>query len=109
MRISDWSSDVCSSDLCPALFALDPDFLVPAHTDQLGQAPRVVFIALVYPRRKHRMSMARLDTYHWKADPMEFVPKPARHHAAFETNAFCLGRVFCDEIGRASCRERVCQ
>src|SRR3546814_2902095 len=65
MRISDWSSDVCSSDLstrhCPGAYP----------RQQRGRGRR----RLPVPRRAHH-------------DPAAHAPR---------------------EIGRASCRERVCQ
>src|SRR3546814_5933224 len=42
MRISDWSSDVCSSDLCFALLVAPPDLTrqsMPAPLDGFGSAP----------------------------------------------------------------------
>src|SRR3546814_9180249 len=64
MRISDWSSDVCSSDLAP-------NSLTQAHFSAPPAAP----ITLIDARRSVAMTGA----------PASF------------------------EIGRASCRERVCQ
>src|SRR3546814_7950816 len=77
MRISDWSSDVCSSDL--------PDHQhVPDITDMGRQAKR---------GRSRRAGMEQ----RW---PIEMVisrrPSPHRRQRH-------------EEIGRASCRERVCQ
>src|SRR3546814_4965311 len=75
MRISDWSSDVCSSDLEQARFALEkgvPDALVQENGD-----------------------LVRL------------APGPARIVERVRS-----GRLLLDgdvKIGRASCRERVCQ
>src|SRR3546814_7217233 len=66
MRISDWSSDVCSSDL---------------HSD-----PGI-------PGRIHRV----LDQAEWPSALREIF-----------TGNVGLQRTVC-EIGRASCRERVCQ
>src|SRR3546814_18257545 len=65
-RISDWSSDVCSSDL------------VPLHHQQ--------------PRRAHR--------------PLRDAEQ--RVHAR-RAEVLLFKHVDLDEIGRASCRERVCQ
>src|SRR3546814_19401368 len=43
MRISDWSSDACSSDLEPAChFELDPAVLLDAHRRARNGGPRVV-------------------------------------------------------------------
>src|SRR3546814_1417830 len=75
MRISDWSSDVCSSDL-PRL----PTARWPRHR-----------------RPAHRQSRCQPDSQ----SPPTRRPE---HHAAFEPGAH-----FVDKIGRASCRERVCQ
>src|SRR3546814_9913811 len=68
MRISDWSSDVCSSDLVGALIQLDAQ-------SSLGEACSS------------------------KAKP----PTPCRSIAS--SDSFWRER----KIGRASCRERVCQ
>src|SRR3546814_6796661 len=43
MRISDWSSDVCSSDLVDHHTALHPARVVTAKPDDLDQAARGVF------------------------------------------------------------------
>src|SRR3546814_6862020 len=67
MRISDWSSDVCSSDLRVRPLEHHTDALAVRHEVNLAPVHRTVIHAQV----------------------------PARAHA--------------DEIGRASCRERVCQ
>src|SRR3546814_8428548 len=85
MRISDWSSDVCSSDLAPWPYGeeearkflsmpLDPNqprFLIFART---GGAPRLVGGCGISPSAESELEMG-----YWIA------------------------------IGRASCRERVCQ
>src|SRR3546814_6527415 len=78
MRISDWSSDVCSSDLAPAVFQFGADRpanAVGADADGAGPGRRQ------QPRR------------------------PDRQHQRGGSGAGGGGY----EIGRASCRERVCQ
>src|SRR3546814_4927901 len=80
MRISDWSSDVCSSDLSGV-----------ADVVTLGMQPGPVrmFSALtILPEQ----SAAEFDARHPQG--ADYVIVPAVHR---------------DEIGRASCRERVCQ
>src|SRR3546814_2613461 len=70
MRISDWSSDVCSSDLAPAAFRPEPRAVEPAAVDQdrrLSGGLQVLSAILA----------------------LRYRPR--------------------GEIGRASCRERVCQ
>src|SRR3546814_6470717 len=77
MRISDWSSDVCSSDLLPKLESL-------SHNADDGI--------------RHFSGTA---TYTRTIDvPAASLRKGRRVYLD-------LGRV--EEIGRASCRERVCQ
>src|SRR3546814_20524048 len=81
MRISDWSSDVCSSDLASKVAWNDE-----MRTLQPGES-------LVYQfQAKH----AGMWMYH-------SGPAPALHHIG--TGMF--GGII--KIGRASCRERVCQ
>src|SRR3546814_14338136 len=94
MRISDWSSDVCSSDL-QALVWVDVQGLQP------GQASAVY---AYYGNEKATAGQDVAGTFgpdyklvwHFNADG---VPRDA---TANGSNAV-------DEIGRASCRERVCQ
>src|SRR3546814_8735501 len=70
MRISDWSSDVCSSDLpIPASAPLEANPAAQAADEQIAPAP---------------------------------LPEPPPAPAATPAPS-------ADEIGRASCRERVCQ
>src|SRR3546814_8625193 len=77
MRISDWSSDVCSSDL-------GEDRLRPAH------------------HGSHRLDRDARDIVVW-LEPGE--RGAAAHHAEPEHQRLGIG----NQIGRASCRERVCQ
>src|SRR3546814_3082511 len=79
MRISDWSSDVCSSDL----EVIEP-YLIQ-------QAPRE--LRLLTPRIK-RMT-----------EPVQQANEAAQTFA----QATDGGGKSAKEIGRASCRERVCQ
>src|SRR3546814_10706419 len=72
MRISDWSSDVCSSDLGQ------------------GDAAALLFALIV--------EQAELDLFRILGEQREV------HAAAVEGRTERIG-----EIGRASCRERVCQ
>src|SRR3546814_1234758 len=87
MRISDWSSDVCSSDLRGAA--------VTAHPGEvIAQRPTVLEVALAVAdadlRDRHAENAVR---------PWYLAPKGPSDHI-YPT---------CPEIGRASCRERVCQ
>src|SRR3546814_4854228 len=93
MRISDWSSDVCSSVLKLALF------LVPASR------PGVTATALP--------NIARAPLYRVDFDlPLAELARVGDGDGAAifdETIARAAVLVAAQEIGRASCRERVCQ
>src|SRR3546814_15008442 len=111
MRISDWSSDVCSSDLLMDDFQQafnDADIVYAAPVYPAGEQPieGVDSAELVagLKRRGHRNAatvegaddLARLIAADVQADDM----------------IICLGAgdiTKWAEIGRASCRERVCQ
>src|SRR3546814_2983275 len=89
MRISDWSSDVCSSDLAVAL-----QYAVDRHVRR-GRFRRSLL------RRR------RLDPLHHThaACPCFIAKKALMSPAESAVKARILG----NQIGRASCRERVCQ
>src|SRR3546814_4257181 len=79
MRISDWSSDVCSSDLCRRIArrAVCAELRRSAH------------------RRGHRQSrLSAESTEGWRTTLGHDPPRPEVHRSG---------------DGRASCRERVCQ
>src|SRR3546814_7918495 len=93
MRISDWSSDVCSSDLRrPVLWRSAADEAERHSTGRRsrreGTAETIVDAASLIAVAATRMSVS--DTLRWPAD--DRVDE-------FKT----------PEIGRASCRERVCK
>src|SRR3546814_16466016 len=101
MRISDWSSDVCSSDLILAQRA-DLDAQIAA-LDRLALAQRVD------DRRRlfRRDGEADADI---AAGGREDLAVDADHIAAHvEHRAAGVALVDRGEIGRASCRESVCQ
>src|SRR3546814_4420338 len=86
MRISDWSSDVCSSDLEIARLIISRDRLARKHgvsQNTIGEITTA--IALAYEMGRNGQGYADL---------------PGATHAAGIVDW---------EIGRASCRERVCQ
>src|SRR3546814_16221116 len=88
MRISDWSSDVCSSDLL-GLDDADIGFLY-------GTAFAVFYALFGVP-------LGRLAEV--VDDHLRPAPRPFERIGAAEPAAGAGP----DEIGRASCRERVCQ
>src|SRR3546814_6259654 len=107
MGISDWSSDVCSSDLARVMLALDPLALVghrhlesgPAESPlagaTLGEAPG--------GHPDHRVVLAVLNRV------VEQVLKYLGQFVALADHRRQRLGDDLDEIGRAACRERVCQ
>src|SRR3546814_1004392 len=83
MRISDWSSDVCSSDL---------------HTHAAGAEG--ADIALEHAWIVSSVQEDQVPIGHVDADLAERVARTRRHDE---------GAPVIFQIGRASCRERVCQ
>src|SRR3546814_12667440 len=114
MRISDWSSDVCSSDLFGKVLA---DF----QATQFKLADMAT--ELTAARLMIRQAAARLDAKHPEATMACAMAKRFATDAGF---AICnealqlhggygylkdypIERYLRDESGRTSCRERVCQ
>src|SRR3546814_1560178 len=95
MRISDWSSDVCSSDLSDKAFWLQHDPEGPHGQDRiLPGAPDDKLFSIF-------RSLPELAIR---------PPMSVRYacSGAFSSIRY-RGKVFVIKIGRASCRERVCQ
>src|SRR3546814_13636977 len=107
MRISDWSSDVCSSDLV----ASDYDFSVAAHFDTAGY-PILHFVERNYagdpsnwwiPNAACTQAMLRSSGFRIAAHPEDEV-----YLCQVAERPWGAEPVY-PQIGRASCRERVCQ
>src|SRR3546814_8995326 len=90
MRISDWSSDVCSSDLMVEIGCVE---LV--NRVETGRT----FHAYFNPGRP---MPSEAQAVHGLSDAF-LADKPGFHELCEDLMEFI------DEIGRASCRERVCQ
>src|SRR3546814_13856041 len=88
MRISDWSSDVCSSDLLASARLAQLDRLIPLEQRQRGLA--------MLPAMEKNETRERLAAVSAAAPPPPAKPKPSPHQTASQN-------------GRASCRDRVCQ
>src|SRR3546814_21007082 len=100
MRISDWSSDVCSSDLV-------------ARTNLISQRPKIIvsepFFNAVISSAINQTDHAReTDVYINKATQTN---RPDTHIAFGSRwrSSSSSSLSWCWQIGRASCRERVCQ
>src|SRR3546814_13168913 len=93
MRISDWSSDVCSSDL--------PE--VAAHHDAERFCERENDLTDYHPA--FQVTDQLDDAYDDHAAEEPEADEPTNAWVAAEHAA----SIMVDKIGRASCRERVCQ
>src|SRR3546814_20571547 len=120
MRISDWSSDVCSSDLLAMRAGLrgptrvDIPFMIEAARKTAWATDKGMTIAngVVTALRDARILLPSISTI----ERASIAGRArARRQAAYALIAdlsveqvHTLDRLF-DEIGRASCRARVCQ
>src|SRR3546814_19393040 len=107
MRISDWSSDVCSSDL--RLAAGMGHRAVMGIADGLGVFPqraRLVFGLAWLP-----LLLARRHLPGRNIDAEDALDRIDGDDVAIldQTDRAADRRLGPDKIGRASCRERVCQ
>src|SRR3546814_11423229 len=91
MRISDWSSDVCSSDL-------------ETEADQPALAGENLHRQLTAIFASHRPLHALDDRRAQAAIILELLGAVLNGDPRFPADELVVG-----EIGRASCRERVCQ
>src|SRR3546814_2848515 len=107
MRISDWSSDVCSSDLCVdhAFQAVDDEEVtLLVVIAEVAGAEETLAVALEEDLRGFfgSVPVAEEDLRPGGDDLAGFVGAEFLQSVGIDD-----ARV--DEIGRASCRERVCQ
>src|SRR3546814_16983953 len=99
MRISDWSSDVCSSDL----LAANTDLRVAAANLERARAitREVRAVSDVQTSLDGSASVGEASNLG--------IGNPAGVHDLFSLGGSISYEVDVVEIGRASCRERVCQ
>src|SRR3546814_12444634 len=109
MRISDWSSDVCSSDLCAAsgTFAI-----VAVTAGPTLRQPACAANAMPIMAQSGRLSFTSpLKAAH--QNQYERAAKTTRvligQGSVGSASARKLARIVRTQIGRASCRERECQ
>src|SRR3546814_15006309 len=109
MRISDWSSDVCSSDLLQVI----ADSLDKHHGSLIGQLRLSGLLQAVSIFGFHLASVdlrqssdvhERVLTELFKAAGVRLNNKPVNHSALSDAD-----RISRCQIGRAWSRERVCQ
>src|SRR3546814_4968348 len=104
MRISDWSSDVCSSDL------LEPSDIYARHNDYA----RLKMLTGMAYAKKGRVSVTGANAEdpdvevvfgeldNWLKTKKRFLGEASLAEVQYRY-------IWAKEIGRASCRERVCQ
>src|SRR3546814_8354814 len=106
MRISDWSSDVCSSDLLPCKIAMpvpregegafiQDDWMDPKESKRVDDF--IVFAMAA--------ATQALNDANWHPSTEE---EKCRSGTMIGSGIGCLEGI-AEKIGRASCRERVCQ
>src|SRR3546814_20448522 len=106
MRISDWSSDVCSSDLCGIRFARLAK--QQQHNRSLSALRREfeAFGARQLPGAAIKVAIGRPgEQFALVKEDMKLGEKPNLGEADAADEVVRAEA----EIGRASCRERVCQ
>src|SRR3546814_15085307 len=96
MRISDWSSDVCSSDL----HGKEEGLLFPAMIEAGLSADGGPISVMLSEHEQGRALVAAM------ANATEPAMSPAKFS---EAAAAYADHMRAHKIGRASCRERVCQ
>src|SRR3546814_10039960 len=100
MRISDWSSDVCSSDLSTVVAAIGLGSTAYAI---YKREPAVLTTALGYFSLMELLQAVSYSVVDQCGTPLnETMTFLGYLHITFQP-------FFINEIGRASCRERVCQ
>src|SRR3546814_19994895 len=103
MRISDWSSDVCSSDLLPVISNQKMNAYLKEIAHVCGiQKPLTFHIA----RHTFATTVTLLNGV-----PIESVSRMLGHTNIKTTQHYAkiLDMKVSEEIGKASCSERVCQ
>src|SRR3546814_18230063 len=106
MRISDWSSDVCSSDLASTITQQVAKNFLLTNEVSIDRKAKEAILAFRIERSLSKSRILELylneiylgyGSYGVAAAALNYFEKPL--------SALTIG----EEIGRASCRERVCQ
>src|SRR3546814_6797438 len=110
MRISDWSADVCSSDLCRAAPSLPP---FPVSAKQFSDRTSRAGFMLIDARSLQTGTEVETDLCIIGAGPAGLTIAKALGGKGIRTALLESGgpdfETEVNQIGRASCRERVCQ
>src|SRR3546814_6208726 len=106
MRISDWSSDVCSSDLTCSAIA---DIPGASHTAAGPSAERTAGYVMPTPWEANLDPSDNVDFYADFGEPTSEGTAPVLTAGEIIASFTVITTAAATEIGRASCRERVCQ
>src|SRR3546814_12447727 len=112
MRISDWSSDVCSSDLVAIIGVGAVAIVVGGVRDAGGAAAVVIAVAAVALLRGAIAIEGILEARQLRLEARLRLGEARLFLDRLRRRGPCDGggeRPGCEESGRASCRERVCQ
>src|SRR3546814_11690854 len=100
MRISDWSSDVCSSDLVDSLISY-----IRKNSRLLSRRPVDSPLIVLVDWEVSDSKLANLKQA-YGADADRYIVRANPAHCSAELGSTFVGL---EQSGRASCRERVCQ
>src|SRR3546814_13192246 len=106
MRISDWSSDVCSSDLIVDNLDVDRAFRFVAIGVGRHDVDRTQINDVLVVGVRMRKSLQQLYLYR---DGIGGPRSNAQWRDQRQPDCIDTTNLAHDQIGRASCRERVCQ
>src|SRR3546814_7434353 len=106
MRISDWSSDVCSSDLLTSVLGFTALFYAIARWDRSGPRFHVLFLLLLVGINGAFLTGDIFNLFVFFEVLLAASYGLVLHGSGIERTSASLHYI---EIGRASCRERVCQ
>src|SRR3546814_17889883 len=107
MRISDWSSDVCSSDLPPG-YAASP-LRKGASVVQRLTNPSCVAPCLPPPSHRQQLGLDLRQRLRAVGNLLTLGPPVFSYFLRILRPKLQAQAVVIAEMGRASCRERVCQ
>src|SRR5262245_63974981 len=72
---------------------LDANLLEPAGLHDAGDTGRIVAVTLIDLHLEHRLGMARIDTDHRQAKPLELGPQPRGRRSCLETDPYRAWRL----------------